>query len=106
MNTVSIVVIVAIIVAIVVFILLRIMDPAKGKSPDTYTFKFGTKDYKITEPNLEAALGTYIYTSDDNKNSRTKITLDKNYNNRKDYWTTSENITTMGKEVNGKKYIL
>jgi len=107
MNVASVVVIVVIIVVIVVFIFLKTMSQASGgKSPVTYTFKFGTKYYKITEPNLEAALGTYIYTSDDNMKSRTKITLDENYNDTKYYWTTSENITTMGKGVNGKKYIL
>lgn len=93
MNTVSIVVIVAIIVAIVVFILLRIMGQGSGeKPPVTYAFKFETKDYEITEPNLKSAVNGNIFSKVKLTSNQTQITLDKDFQDTKTYWVTRDNL--------------
>jgi len=66
-----------------------------GTPTATYTFAYDGTTYKITEPNLKSAKGTYIFEKE--QGSSNKITI-----NNASYWTTSANIKAL---KDSKKWI-
>ena len=67
-----------------------------GPAPVTYKFKFRSKEYAITKPNLDTAIsGNKITASENVMGLNVKITLSDDEGYKKDYWTNQTNLSNM-----------
>jgi hypothetical protein len=71
-------------------------DAPTAPAPITYKFKFGTRDYTITKPNLDAAVsGNKITASENVSGLNKKITLSDEDGHENYYWTSQTNLSNV-----------